>query len=485
MHISMIDAAIVVAGIVVTSLIGVFFSKYSKSVEGFFVAGRKMNYALVLASMLASWHGISFYLWLPGAVYTEGWGGWVVTCGSYCVMDMIMGYFLAYKARSAGQYTVPDLFGKAYGEKTQLVGGASYFIYEGVRASEEIVACALVLNFALGMNKSVAIIAAAIFVTVYCFTAGQYAVFITDFIQYILMVLGLALLCFFTFGPVMSGGNAALIDRLRTVWTSEAQFLGASTYSVTQVIGFAIVAVEAVISPLYYSRAFSAKDAKTARDGILSSLYAMVSHDWMLVTIGVASVVILGTQHADQAEQATLYLADTVLPVGVSGIVFAALVAAGLSTINSHFISGASNLGRDIYQKFINPEASQKQIVNVGRIGIVILAVITTIVSLQADSLLGLVYVIGQIGTSVFAIPILMIFFSKKPKTSMALYLSMGVGLVSSCIWYFGAHEMDIAGIPMPAGLFGTLLSLIAFLIGNMIGEKRENIWETIYGKAA
>lgn len=479
MTISIIDAIIIIAGIVIVSIIGVAYSKYSNSVEGFFVAGRKMNYPLVVASMLASWHGIAFYLWLPGAVYTMGWGGWLVTCGMYCVVDMLMGYFFAYRARAVGQYTVPDLYGKAYGEKTQLTGGIAYFLYMAVYASQQIVACGLVLNFVFGMNKNLAVILSAAFVVVYCFTAGQYAVFITDFIQYIFMAVGLALLCFFTFGPILQGGNGVLISNLQAVWTNPAQFTGASTYSLTQIIGFSVIGIEAIMSPLYYSRAFSAKDAKTARNGILSSLYAMISHDWMLMVIGIGSVVVLGTSLADQSEQATLYLASHVLPVGVSGIVFAALIAAGLSTINSAFIAGASNLGRDVYQKFINPKATQKQIVNIGRIGIVVEAALTVVVAVNADSLVQLVYTIGQIAMPVFIIPIIGIFFSKKSKTSMQFYLSMIFGLIASLIWLF-LGEPDLI-IPMPAGLFGLICAAIGYFIGGRFGKKHESIWDEIY----
>lgn len=477
MVISLLDQIMIWGGIIVIALIGVYFSKFSKSMDGFFVAGRKMTYPLVLASMLASWHGISFYLWLPGAVYEMGWGGWVVTCGSYCIVDMFMGYFFAYKARLIGQFTVPDLFGKAYGHRAQVISGFAYFIYMGAFASAEIVACALVLNFAFGLSMSIGLVLSAIFVTVYCFTAGQYAVFMTDFIQYILMALGLAILCIFSFKYCMVGGNEALLAKLSEVW-SEDKFSPTSDYNLTQIIGFSIIGMEAIMSQLYFSRAYSAKSGKIARDGILSSLYAMISHDWMLVVIGISSVVILGTAGISNAEQATLYLSATILPEGFLGIVLSALVAAGLSTINSALIAGASNLGRDVYQKAINPKANQKQIVNVGRAGIVILSIITVIIGMFAESLIMLVYTIGQLAMPIFIIPILAIYFYKKPKSLYAAYLSMGVGAIASIIW-LASGEPDLI-IPMPAGLFGLIFSAIGFFIGNCFGEKMPDLWEQL-----
>ncbi|MDD2956095.1 MAG: sodium:solute symporter family protein [Oscillospiraceae bacterium] len=479
MALSFLDNAIIWIGIIATSLIGVYFSKYSKSVDGFFVAGRKMNFSLVLASMLASWHGISFYLWLPGAVYSMGWGGWVVTCGTFCIIDMAMGYFFAFKARMIGQYTVPDLFGKAFGKKAQLISGIAYFLYMGVFASAEVLAIALVLNFVFGMSTSLAIVLSAAFVIVYCFTAGQYAVFITDFVQYLLMALGLGLLCVFSFGGVMGAGNTELLAKLAEVWKDPLQFTPISNYSVTQVIGFGITGLGAIMSPLYFSRAFSAKSAKVARDGILCSLYAMVSHDWMLMVIGIASVVLLGASGMENAEQATLYLSAHILPMGICGIVFAALVSAGLSTVNSSFISGASNLGRDIYQKFINPKATQKQIVNVGRIGIVFQAVLTVVISLFADSLVQLSYLIGQVAQPIFIVPILAIFFHRKPKTLAACLMAMGIGAITSVVWLL-LGEPDLFHIPMPAGMFGLIGSTVGYFVGNCIGKKRPDVWHAL-----
>lgn len=480
---SILDSGIIWVGIIGTSIIGLVFSKYSKSMDSFFVAGRKMNFALVLASMLASWHGISFYLWLPGAVYEFGWGGWVVTCGTFCIIDMAMGYFFAFKARMIGQYTVPDLFGKAFGEKAQLVSGIAYFLYSGVFASAEIVAIALVLNFVFGISLFTGIVLSAIFVVVYCFTAGQYAVFMTDFVQYILMAVGLSILCLASFGSVMMDGNAALIAKLSEVWSPE-KFTPMSDYSITQVIGFGITGLGAILSPLYYSRAYSAKSPKIARDGIQCSLYAMVSHDWLLMIIGIASVAILGTAGMENAEQATLYLASNILPTGLIGIVFAALICAGLSTINSSFIAGASNLGRDIYQKFMNPKATQKQIVNVGRVGIIIQAILTVLVGYFTDSLVGIVYLIGQVAQPIFIVPILAIFFHRKPKTLWACILAMVVGAISSVIWLI-LGEPTLVGIPMAAGMFGLLCSFVGYLIGNQIGTKRDDVWDALKaGKA-
>ncbi len=477
MVISVLDQIIIWGGIIVIALIGVYFSKFSKSMDGFFVAGRKMTYPLVLASMLASWHGISFYLWLPGAVYEMGWGGWVVTCGSYCVVDMFMGYFFAFKARMIGQFTVPDLFGRAYGSKAQVVSGFAYFIYMGAFASAEIVACALVLNFAFGMNMTLGLILSAVFVTVYCFTAGQYAVFMTDFIQYLLMAFGLAVLCIFSFRFCMEGGNELLLSKLSEVW-SDAKFKPTSDYSITQIVGFGIIGMEAIMSQLYFSRAYSAKSGKVARDGILSSLYAMISHDWMLVVIGISSVVILGTAGIANAEQATLYLSATILPKGFLGIVFSALIAAGLSTLNSALIAGASNLGRDVYQKAINPKATQKQIVNVGRAGIVVLSVLMVVIGYFADSLIMLIYTIGQIAMPIFIVPILGIYFYRKPKSLYAVFLSMGAGAIASVTWLF-LGEPDLL-IPMPAGLFGVGISAIGFFIGNNFGVKKPDLWEQV-----
>ena len=473
MKISIIDQAIIVFWIVSVGGMGAFFAKYSKSMENFFVAGRKMTYPLILASMLASWHGIAFYLWLPGTVFTHGWNGWLITCGAYVAMDLCMGYFFAFKARMIGGYTVPDLFGVAYGKKTQLVGGVAYFIFMCTLPAQEMLAIGLVLNFVFGISPFIAIVISAAFVTIYCFVAGQYAVFATDFVQYVVMAFGLAIIAFFSFNVANSGEGLSVA--LRTIWDDASKFRPTGSWDLTMIIGLAIPALTAIYSPLYWSRAYCAKDPKTARDGILSSLYDMVSHDWLLVVIGLSAVVIL-PQLPDNTDQTVLHLATQVLPTGLVGFVFAALIAAGLSTINSSFLGGAANFGRDLYQKFINPKATQKQVITVGRIGIIILALMTVIIGYFSDSLLGLVYYSGQITSPVFVVPIAAIFIHRKPKTTVAAIMAMVCGIISSIIWLI-MGEPSLLGMPMPGGVFGIMISLIAYLIGNNFGHKYPDVW--------
>lgn len=474
MGITILDQLIIVAGIVIVALIGGFFVKFSKNMDDYFVAGRKMTFPLVMASMLASWHGISFYLTAPSVIFKNGWGAWLCIYGGFVLVDALMGYFFAFKARMIGGYTVADIFGKAYGSGVKKFSGIAFFIYTAVLPATEMVAIALVLNFVFGISTFVAICIAAIFVVIYCLVAGQYAVFATDFIQYIMMAIGLSILALFALTSSVQQVGVISEGLALSGWTAE-MFRPTAAYGVTQIIGFAVAGFKAVISPLYWTRAYSAKNSKTARDGILSSLYAMVSHDWLLLIIGLTSVILIGT-NVPNPDQVTLYLIVEVLPVGLVGLVMSALVAAGLSTVNSIFMAGAANFGRDIYRDIINPEASQEQMIKWGRVGLVIIAVVCILVGSFTKTLIGLVYYIGQITIPVFIVPILAIFFLRIPKTAMSAYLSMTSGIIASIIWLF-LGEPALFGIPMAAGLFGMIVSAIFFFIGNQIGEKQPDLW--------
>ncbi len=373
-----------------------------------------------------------------------------------------------------GGYTVADIFGKAYGSGVKKFSGVAFFLYTAVLPASEMVAIALVLNFVFGISTFVAICLAAIFVVIYCLVAGQYAVFATDFIQYIMMAIGLSLLGFFALNASINQVGVLSQGLANNGWTAD-MFRPTTTFTVTQIIGFAVAGFKAVISPLYWTRAYSAKNSKTARDGILSSLYAMVSHDWLLLIIGLTSVILIGSS-VPNPDQVTLYLIVEVLPVGLVGLVMSALVAAGLSTVNSVFMAGAANFGRDIYRDILNPKADQKQMIKWGRVGLVIMAFVCILVGSFTETLIDLVYYTGQITIPVFIVPILAIFFVRKPKTAMSAYLSMTSGIISSIIWLF-LGEPPLFGIPMAAGLFGMIISAIFFFVGNMIGEKKPDLW--------
>lgn len=474
MTITILDQLLIAAGIIVVALIGAYFAKYSNNMDDYFVAGRKMTFPLIMASMLASWHGMAFYLAAPSVVYKNGWGGWICFYGGFVLVDMAMGYFFAFKARMIGGYTVSDIFGKAYGGGVKKFTGIAYFIYMGVLPASEMMAIALVLNFVFGISTFTAICISAIFVVVYCLVAGQYAVFATDFIQYILMAIGLSILGLFALFAASNQVGILAVGLAENGWTPE-MFRPTSTFSTTQIIGLGIAGLKAVISPLYWTRAYSAKSPKIARDGIMSSLYAMVSHDWLLVIIGLTSVIILG-KGIPNPDQVTLHLIVKILPVGLIGLVLSALIAAGLSTVNSTYMAGASNFGRDIYKDIFNPRATQQQIVKMGRVGLVLLAIISMIIGYFSKSLVDIMYYTGQVTIPVFIVPILAIFFYHKPKTAMSAYLSMISGIIGAVLWLV-LGEPAFFGIPMAAGLFGVVVSAIFFFIGNLFGEKRADIW--------
>jgi len=78
----------------------------------------------------------------------------------------------------------------------------------------------------------------------------------------------------------------------------------------------------------------------------------------------------------------------------------------------------------------------------------------------------------------IFIVPILGIYFYRKPKSLYAVFLSMGAGAIASVTWLF-LGEPDLL-IPMPAGLFGVGISAIGFFIGNNFGVKKPDLWEQV-----
>ncbi|MCX6744041.1 MAG: sodium:solute symporter family protein [Candidatus Parcubacteria bacterium] len=473
MTIGLSDQIIIAVIFIVITWISLNFRKYIKNADDYFISGRKITFALIVSSMVASWHSVSYYLWLPGTIFTLGWSGWIVTCGGYVMMDLISGYFFSYKARMLRVWSLPELFRTVYGNTAQLISSIAYFMFMATFSAMEIIAIGLIINFIFGIPVSWGITISTIIILIYVIIGGQYSEYIADFIQYILMALGLLIIAFFCFKQIFHD-YGSFDAAVKSVWNGP-KLRPTGEWTLTQIIGFSIAALQGIFSPVHMSKAASAKTPKIARDGILCSLYNMLAHDWLLIIIGISAAILLKVA-PENTDQTTLLLASQLLPSTIMAIFLAGLIANGLATINTTFVIGGTILGKDIFQKYIKPKATDKQIINAGRLGMVLLGIVAIIIGFYSDSLLNLIYYSGQIFAPIFVIPILFAFLYKKRMSSMSSVFAMILGFAGSVTWII-LKEPSIFSIPIPGSVFGIVLSLLGFIIGNFFGQKKENIW--------
>jgi len=193
-----------------------------------------------------------------------------------------------------------------------------------------------------------------------------------------------------------------------------------------------------VVSQHMYQRIFSARDSKTAKEGIVLGQFLGGLWYALPFMLGIIARAIFGPNIPP--DQAFLYLVTKVYG-NILGVLFlAALLSAVISTASTCINIISSNLTMDIYNRLINPGATAKQLLNVGRITTVMAAVIGVLIAIAFPEVLEVIYV-GNKFMAVAAPGLLaVIFWPRCRKAEPAIFFSMLLGAVATTLWYkYGA----------------------------------------------
>lgn len=401
MTLTNLDWIIVAAYFLFVLVIGIGVSRKSTSnVSDFFLSGRNMPWWLLGISMVATTFSADTPNLVTGFVRESGvagnWAWWV-----FLITGMLTVFVYAKLWRRSMVMTDVEFYELRYSGKAAAFLRGFRALYLGLIFNVLVmggVALAAIKfgEIVLGMPGWLTLLIAGSITLLYSTLGGLKAVIITDFVQFVLAMIGSVWACIYVLGLPEIGGldgllsNAAVIPKL-------SMFPDFSNPEILIPVLIVPLAVQWWAS--YYpgsepggggyiaQRMFSAKDEKNAIGATLlynAAHYALRPWPWILIAL--ASLIIF--PDLDNIRQTFPNLSEdkvghdvaypamlTLLPSGLLGLVAASLVAAFMSTMSTQLNLGASYLVNDVYQRFINPDASQKQLVRAGQ-GFTILSAI-------------------------------------------------------------------------------------------------------------
>ena len=437
MTLATLDWTIIGAYFVLVLAVGLAVSrKAGDSAQDFFLSGRNMGWLLLGVSMVATTFSADTPNLVTGLVRESGvagnWGWW-----AFLLTGMLTVFVFAKLWRRANVMTDIEFYELRYS------GGAAAFL-RGFRA----LYLGLVFNVLVMGTVSLAavkfggimlgwpgwqtLLIAGSITLAYSAFGGLKAVIITDFVQFILAMIGSIWACIYLLGLDEVGGIGNLLTH------PEVQ----AKLSIVPSLKDPAVWVPVLLVPLavqwwasYYpgaepggggyiaQRMFSAKNERNAVGAtLLFNIAHYALRPWPWILIALASIVVFPEVRDIQAAFPAL-AADKLghdaaypamlskLPVGLKGLVAASLIAAFMSTMSTQLNLGASYLVNDFYQRFLKPDASQKQLVNAGRL--------FTVVSMILGTALGLAL---QDATTAF---------------NLLLLLGAGTGLIFILRWFW------------------------------------------------
>ena len=382
--------------------VSVWRSRSVKSHEDFMVAGREVPVPLLVGTLVCTWIGSGSLFGGAGLAYRTGiaelWfssGGW---------LGLAVAFFLAARVRRIAEYTVPDLLEKRYNALARILGTVAIILAYVTIAAYQFRGGGWILSIvsdgAISPDTGMYITAAAI--VLFTALAGMVSIVTVDVFNGIIITLGVLFAV-----PYMVfelGGVQAVMNALPQ---SHLEPLGG--HNVLWVFGVAAPTFLLILGESgMYQKFFSAKNESAARKAVVGMVLGIV-----IIEVAIALLAITGRAAFPDLMESTsvvgragsetviLYIARHGLPVAGGMVLLAAAVAIVFSTGNTFLLVPSTNVSRDLFQRFIRPEASERQMLLVQRLAIAGFGVLALLAITQFDTILSMaLYAYSLVGAS-------------------------------------------------------------------------------------
>ncbi|MBE0481267.1 MAG: sodium:solute symporter family protein [Dehalococcoidia bacterium] len=458
----MLDIAIILLYLLIMVGIGVYAYRRKKaaSPDGFYVANRSGNTKLIAGSLLATIVGASVVVGMAGLGFSRGLSGaWWLLVGTAGLI--ITGLFLARKVRRSGVYTLPELAEKQYDHRAGLSASVLIVVAWTAVAAAQIVAAGKILAVLLPYDLSLLMIGATLVFVLYTILGGQYSIIRTDFVQFGILAAGI--LVSVSLVIFHAGGPGELLASLPPGFLSFPTGIGFDWYALLVLL--VLTGATYVVGPDIYSRLFSAKNEKVARSSVLTAALITVPLAFGVIFVGMGARVLFP---GILPEQAFPMVIQELLPVGVTGLVVAALLAAIMSSADTVLLTMSVILGQNIYRRTV-PGAGEKQALIVSRAGVVVLGGLSLLIALRMGGVISSLLLAYTIFTSGLVVPIVAGFYREKLKVNAAgaLCAIVGGGGTALAVKMFDLRYFELLGF----GVCIVLLFGVSWLTRTSLAE--------------
>nr|WP_279326641.1 sodium/proline symporter PutP [Bacillus kexueae] len=456
-------------------MLGIGLYAYKTSTDdlsGYMLGGRKLGPAVTALSAGASDMSGWMLMGLPGAMYTTGLSSmWIavgLTIGAYLNYVLVAPRLRIYTEVANDSITIPDFFENRFQDHSKMlrfISAIVIFIFFTLYTSAGMVSGGKLFDSAFGLDYKVGLFITAGVVVAYTLFGGFLAVSLTDFVQGCIMFIALILVPIVAFTDI--GGIDATVEQVRQVDSSLTNVLkGTTAIGVISLLAWGLGYFGQPHIIVRFMAIQSVKEIKSAR---------RIGISWMIVSIvGALATGFVGVAYMNRTgsvledpETIFIVFSQVLFHPLITGFLLAAILAAIMSTISSQLLVTSSAVTEDFYKAFFRRNASEQELVLIGRVSVLAVALIAILLSYNPnDTILGLVgYAWAGFGAA-FGPPMLLSLYWKRMNRWGAL-AGMIVGSVTVLIW---------ANTPLGDVIYemipGFLLSLIAAILISLLSEK-------------
>lgn len=452
-------------------VIGLICYKLTKNLSDYMLGGRNLPPAVAALSAGASDMSGWLLLGLPGAVYAAGmnqiWIGIGLVIGAYLNWQFVARRLRIYTEVAEDAITIPDYLNNRFQDSSRIlrmISAIVILLFFTFYVSAGLVAGGVLFEKTFGLDYEIAVWVGSAVIVSYTFLGGFLAVSWTDFFQGLMMFLALIIVPIIAVAAV--GGWGETTARVGTIDPAFNDiFTGMTTMGIISLMAWGLGYFGQPHILVRFMAVRTLNDVPTAR---LINMVWMVFALYGAVFVGYSGIAYFAGAPLENSETVFIEFCNVLFNPWISGFLLAAILAAVMSTIDSQLLVCSSALTEDLYRSFLRRDASQKELVNVGRLSVLGVALIATLLATDPESgVLDLVaYAWAGFGAAFGPVIILSLFWRRMTRNGAAAGLI--VGAVTVVVW----KQLEGGIFDLYEILPGFILCAIAVIVVSRLGPQ-------------
>ncbi len=457
-----------------------FFKSKDKGEKDYFLGGRNMSGLVAAFSAGASDMSAWVLMGLPGSIFMYGLGQvWIsigLLLGTICAWIFIAPNLRRYAIKAGDAITIPEFLSNRFKAKSSVLRvscAVIFVIAYCVYTASSLSACGDLFNTVIGIDKTLAMVIAAIVILIYTLLGGFNAVCWTDFFQGLIMLAALMIVPIIAMFVLNASGSVGVVTTPENYYSllSSGSFDWKSIADILSGLGWGLGYFGMPHILVRYMSIRSKKEMKKSQIIGISWITIIL---FMATVVGIVGHMYLGNSLAEKDKSLVfVQMVKNIFGIGalglIGGIMLSAIVAAAMSTADSQLLSSSSAFASDIYKSAIKKNASDKEMLWVGRIAVAVVLIVAFFIAINPASggIMALVESAWALFGAAFGPAIILALFWKRFNYKGAVS-GIIVGFLVAVFWMFAFNKGDASWI-CATGLYelvpGFIISLIVGIV--------------------
>jgi SSS family transporter len=458
---------LVIVYLLVTIAIGLMAAKRVQNSADFAIAGRHLPMAMVITTTFATWFGSETVLGIPAKFVNGGLHGVVEDPfgAGFCLI--FVGLFFAGKLYRMTLLTISDYFRERYGRVVEVVCSLIIMVSYLGWVSAQVTALGLVFNLLSDgvISLELGMVIGVVSILAYTLFGGMWSVAITDFIQMIILVVGLSVLA------VFAADQAGGADKVIALAISQDMFKFWPEPQLKDILFFFASAITIMLGSIpqqdVFQRVMSANSIKAATHGPVIGGVCYILFAFVPMFLVVSAMIIMPEQAtaliADDPQKVLPILVMTQMPFVMQVLFFGALLSAIKSCASATLLAPSVTFTENIWRQFF-PHQSDQQELRAMRVTVLVFSMLVLgyAIRMQGTSIYEMVSGAYQVPLVGAFVPLTFGLYWKRATTQGAIF-ALVLGLLT-----WGLFLATPAGEEFPAQLAGVLASLAGMVLGSL-----------------